>query len=121
MTIKCENWDSTEPQKLYDGDRCIGSLMPGSNAAQILSKETQAAVSKQPVAKVGPHKYLTIETDLRDGEKIAYVRISRRHPDESCECEGEDYDGEDIHDDIRMTLTLDLIRITDAAGLLNGG
>ena len=114
--VQNAKWDGKSPQKLYEGGRCVGTLMPSANLPQILSKEGQAAVTDQRI--VAPHKYLSIKTEVRNGEKVAYIYASRRHPDEPCDCDAPDYKGPDVHDDLRMTMKLELIRIEDEAGLL---
>jgi hypothetical protein len=75
-------------------------------------------MSNEDVQKNKRHKYMIIETETRDGENIVKIRISKRHPDLPCDCEDPDFDGEDIHDDLRMTLKLALIRVTDEVGIL---
>jgi hypothetical protein len=109
-------WDGKSPQKRYEGGRCIGTLMPSADLPQILSKEARAAATDQRIVEA--HKYLSIKTEVRNGEKVAYIYASRRHPDEPCECIAPDYSGPDVHDDLRMTMKLELIRIEDEAGLL---
>jgi hypothetical protein len=109
-------WDGKSPQKLYEGGHCIGMLMPSASLPQILSKEARAAATDQRI--VGAHKYLSIKTEVRNGEKVAYIYASRRHPDEPCDCDAPDYKGPDVHDDLRMTMKLELIRIEDEAGLV---
>ena len=64
------------------------------------------------------HQYMVIESEIRDGETIVSLRVSKRHPDKPCICEQEGFDGEDIHDDIRMRFKVGFLRLTDQAGLL---
>ena len=52
-------------------------------------------------------QYLTIELD---GNTVR-TRLSRRHWDEDCVCEDPDFEGEDVHDDIRTTMRATEVRV----------
>jgi hypothetical protein len=118
-----------EDRKIYEGGRCIGTLKASREGPQILNKTQLQALGIRPkedrmaqgvtaVPTVGLHKFMTLVTEVRDGEKIAHLYNSRRHPDEPCECAEDEYEGDDVHDELRMTFKLDLIRIDDKAGLI---
>ena len=108
----------SEDRKIYQDGRCIGTLKGAPDTPQVLNKTQRMALGLKAVPTPGKHKYLTLVTEERDGEKVAYLYVSRFHPDEPCECDDPEYTGDDVHDDLRMTFKLDLIRLDDMAGLI---
>ena len=63
-------------------------------------------------------KYMTITTIQRSPRNRVSIRISKRNPDEPCECEEEGYEGKDVHNDIVMTFDIEDLRVFDGAGMV---
>jgi hypothetical protein len=62
-------------------------------------------------------KYMTVETTENGPLNRVTIRVSKRHPDEECECEKPGYEGDDIHNDLVMVFNIEDLRIFDAAAI----
>lgn len=82
--LKCKNWDSFEPELVYDGDRCIGTLMPRATQGQLavspgvqawstpLTETRVRPKSTRAGTLVDPKNYDGVECWYRLGDRIAW-------------------------------------------------